>query len=408
MLVLHADDRFEAHATPEDHPECPGRARAVLLGLAGAPQVARRLSATPGDPADVLRVHDRGYVDALRGLAQGGGGSLDPDTWVCPVSYDVALSAAGTLCKATDDALAAAPDDPARTAFAVLRPPGHHARPASGMGFCLFNNVAVAAARARAVHGLSRVAIVDFDVHHGNGTQEMFWEDGSVFFASLHRDRFYPGTGKADETGAGAGRGTTLNLPLPASTSPARYQEAFLRAMDAVAAHRPELLIVSAGFDAYAGDPVGGLGLAPEHYAWIGARLRDVARAHADGRCVAALEGGYALEALPDLVAARMPQLFSDPRATFMDSRDLHRLARSSSTRAIFLDSRDLPRLARSSSAHAIFIGSRALRRVRSIVLDPFDVHRLGIFCDPECSSARRQGTEAASPEPAGLLGLTK
>lgn len=304
MIVLYADRTFVEHATPEGHPECPQRFDAVLRGLEGAPQVARVEGATRGDPADVTRVHDPGYVGALERLARSGGGALDADTWLSARSFEVALQAAGTLARATDAALAAEGPDPARRAFAVLRPPGHHARPASGMGFCLFNNVAVAAARARAVQGLDRVAIVDFDVHHGNGTQEMFWEDGAVLFTSLHRDRFYPGTGGKDETGAGQGRGTTLNVPLAGSTSPARYQDAFARVMDAVVSFRPQLLLVSAGFDGYRDDPVGGLNLAPEHYAAMGERLRAVADDACQGRVVAALEGGYALEALGELARA--------------------------------------------------------------------------------------------------------
>lgn len=304
MLVVYADPTFTEHLTPEGHPECPERFDAVLSGVVGAPQVARVEGATRGDPADVLRVHDAGYVGALERLARQGGGALDPDTWLSPRSFEVALQATGTIVRATDASVLARGDDPARRAFAVLRPPGHHARPAAAMGFCLFNNVAVAAAHARAVHGLDRVAIVDFDVHHGNGTQEMFWEDGGVFFASLHRARFYPGTGHADETGVGKGKGTTLNVPLPGNTSPARYQDAFERVMEAVLRFRPQLLLVSAGFDAYRDDPVGGLNLAPEHYARMGERLRAVADDACEGRVVAALEGGYALDALGDLARA--------------------------------------------------------------------------------------------------------
>jgi acetoin utilization deacetylase AcuC-like enzyme len=303
MLVLYADQVFEEHRTPAGHPECPARAEAVLAGLAGAPEVARTVPAAPGDPADVVRVHAREYVESLA-RPRSRGVSLDPDTFLSPRSYEVALRATGTVCAATDGALTAAAGDPARRAFAVLRPPGHHARPAAAMGFCLFNNVAVAAARARAVHGLDRVAIVDFDVHHGNGTQEIFWEDGTVFFASLHRDRFYPGSGAKDEEGAGRGKGAILNVPLPGSTTAARYHDAFDRVLERVLAFRPQLLLASAGFDAYEDDPVGGLGLSAEDYAWIGARMRAAADDACEGRVVAALEGGYALDALGDLARA--------------------------------------------------------------------------------------------------------
>lgn len=304
MLVVHADRAFREHVTPEGHPECPDRFDAVLAGLADCPVVARVEAATGGDVSDVVRVHDPGYVGALERLARQGGGALDPDTWLSPRSYQVALQAAGTLVRATDAALTAPPGAAERRAFAVVRPPGHHARPAAAMGFCFFNNVAVAAARARAVHGLERVAIVDVDVHHGNGTQEIFWEDGAVLVASIHRDRFYPGTGGKDETGAGRGKGATLNVPLPGSTPPARYKDALDRVLEATLRFRPQLLLVSAGFDAYRDDPVGGLGLAPEHYAWIGERLRATADDACEGRVVAALEGGYALDALGELARA--------------------------------------------------------------------------------------------------------
>ncbi len=303
-LVVHADAVFAEHLTPPEHPERPERVLAVLSGLQGSAHVARVLDSTVGDLADVKRVHDPAYVEHIRGMAEAGGGALDPDTWISNRSFDVAIRATGTICKAVDLCLDASGRDPARRAFCVLRPPGHHARPAGGMGFCLFNNVAVAAARARLVHSLERVAIIDFDVHHGNGTQDAFWRDGSVFFASLHRDRFYPGTGKADETGEGRGKGATFNLPLPSSTTSATYREAFERTLEAVSAFAPQLLLVSAGFDAYRHDPVGGLGLGVEDYTWIGEQLRDLALARCDGRVVAALEGGYALDALPDLSAA--------------------------------------------------------------------------------------------------------
>lgn len=306
MLVVYADSTFREHATPEGHPERPERYDAVLGGISGAREIARVEGATKGDLADVKRVHDPAYVTALAARATTKTGvSLDADTWLSPRSFEVALQATGTIVAATDAALrATASDDPARRAFAVLRPPGHHARPASAMGFCLFNNIAVAAARARAVHGLDRVAIIDFDVHHGNGTQEMFWEDGAVLFASLHRERFYPGTGTKDETGRGAGLGATINVPLAASTPPSKYKDAFDRVMDVTLAFRPQLLLVSAGFDAYHDDPVGGLGLSSEHYRWLGERLRSVADDACEGRVVAALEGGYALDALGDLANA--------------------------------------------------------------------------------------------------------
>ncbi|MGE0711847.1 MAG: histone deacetylase family protein [Planctomycetota bacterium] len=303
MLVLYADPVFQEHKTPRGHPECPARAEAVIAGLADSPHVARRVTATPAAAAEVARVHDPAYVAAIEAFAAQGGGSLDPDTHVSPRSYAVALDAVGTSLAATDACIAAAADDPARRAFAVVRPPGHHARPAKGMGFCLFNNVAIAAARARDVHGLARVSVIDFDVHHGNGTQEAFWSRGDVQYVSLHGQGYYPGTGAADETGEGDGRGTTLNIPLHRHTEPEQYQAAFRRAMDAVVAYQPQLLLISAGFDAYIDDPIGGLDLEEQHFRWLGAELRRVADATCEGRVVALLEGGYALDALGELVA---------------------------------------------------------------------------------------------------------
>lgn len=304
MLVCYSDALYQDHETPEDHPECPARAEVVSDALASHPAIAAHHGAVRGQLQDVTRVHDADYVRAIEVLSQEGGGCLDPDTWVSPSSYAVALAASGTLVAATGKALDAPPGDAHRLPFAVVRPPGHHARPARGMGFCLFNNVAIAAAHARAAHGLDRVAIVDFDVHHGNGTEEAFYAEPGVFFASLHGRNFYPGTGRKTDTGTGAGLGTTLNLPLPISTRSADYRRAFSTALEAVEAYKPQLLFVSAGFDAYARDPVGGLGLEAEDYAWIGGQLRALAETHTEGRLVSVLEGGYALDVLGDLVGA--------------------------------------------------------------------------------------------------------
>lgn len=307
MTALYADPVFEAHHTPAGHPECPERARSILSGLEGCAQITRRLGGvTPSAETlvDLRRVHEPGYLQALEALAASGGGSLDSDTHVSARSFEVALRASATLCAAADAALAAGAHGPERRAFVLVRPPGHHARAAQGMGFCLFNHVAVAAARARAEGGLERVTVLDFDVHHGNGTQEMFYDQGGVQYVSLHGKGYYPGTGAGDERGAGDGLGATLNLPLAAGTPAAEYRTAFSQALDAIAAFQPGLLLVSAGFDAYVEDPVGGLGLAVEDFHWLGRELGALAESQCGGRLVSVLEGGYDLKALGGLARA--------------------------------------------------------------------------------------------------------
>ncbi|MBL4844978.1 MAG: histone deacetylase [Planctomycetes bacterium] len=306
MTHLYADPVFEEHQTPPGHPECPARARTVLKALSTCEAIS---ASHPGirpseETSSALRlVHDPDYVASIEEAAAAGGRSLDSDTHVSARSYEVACRATATLLGATAAALAAPSESSARQAFVVVRPPGHHARPARGMGFCLFNHVAVAAAVARQ-GGLERVTVLDFDVHHGNGTQEMFWREGGVQYVSLHGRGYYPGTGAADETGEADGLGRTINVPLPSETAPGEYQAAFASALDRVVSFEPELILVSAGFDAYVEDPVGGLGLAAEDFHWIGCELRAAADAACGGRLVSVLEGGYDLEALGGLAQA--------------------------------------------------------------------------------------------------------
>ena len=300
MVVLHADPVFLEHDTGRGHPECAARARVIAAALAEHPAISRTERATAlAAPSDLALVHDTGYLAALE-TAVHEGRNLDADTAVSLRSHEVALKAAGAVVRATDEAISGA----AKLSFCVVRPPGHHARPARAMGFCLLNNVAVAAAAAVERAGVERVAVVDFDVHHGNGTQEIFWRDGRVLYVSLHRFPFYPGTGAADETGEGDGKGAIANFPLRAGTGSKAYRAAFERAMDRCRDFKADVIIASAGFDAYGRDPVGGLGLEVEDYEWIGRQLRGAAEDTAKGRLVSALEGGYAVDALPDLVSA--------------------------------------------------------------------------------------------------------
>jgi acetoin utilization deacetylase AcuC-like enzyme len=296
------------------HPENPGRLRAVhaLLDEAGLTPKLQPLAFAPATPDDLALVHDPAYVDAVRRAAERGGGWADPDTLITPRSYDVAACAAGAVIAATDAVLRRDADD----ALCLVRPPGHHAEPAQAMGFCLFNSVAVAAAHALARRGLERVAIVDIDVHHGNGTQDAFYDDPRVLYVSTHEYPFYPGTGALDEIGAGAGRGCNINLPMPAGCDDA----AFLRAHDevvlpALRRYRPQLVLVSAGFDAHFADPLAGEALSVDGYGAIVARLIDTARDLCDGRIVFALEGGYDLVALPWCVRRAAELLLGEPPA---------------------------------------------------------------------------------------------
>ena len=290
MRLLHfTHDLFEEHSNGHGHPERPERLGAVAAGV----NSAAGIEVIPADPSpvamsDLERVHSPVYINAIEAFCKSGGGRLDPDTGAVPNSWGAALRAAG----AGMDAIERLEAGEADAAFLTVRPPGHHAVAARAMGFCLFNNVAVAAA-ALIAEG-SRVTIVDWDVHHGNGTQDIFWEDPSVFFLSLHQAPHWPGTGSAAEEGGGPGLGHTLNIPLPAGTARAEYRTRFTDALG-VACRRfsPDFVLVSAGFDALAGDPLGGFTLEPEDFhALVGSVLRGTWES-CRGRVVALLEGGY-------------------------------------------------------------------------------------------------------------------
>jgi acetoin utilization deacetylase AcuC-like enzyme len=309
MTLLYRDPLFLCHETGP-HPENPNRLRAIQTRLERAGLLDR---CTPGahEPLTaeaIARVHDPAVVEAVRALAEAGGGRLDPDTVVSPESYRVARGAAGACASAVAAVLGGADT----TALCLVRPPGHHATPERSMGFCLFNNVALAARHARDAFGLTRLLIVDWDVHHGNGTQDIFYDDPEVFFYSIHRygHGFYPGTGAKDETGHGRGLGTTFNEPVRYGTSVKEYHGRFTAGLEKAAARiKPELVLLSAGFDAHHADPIGALGLAAEDFAALTRQVRDVARAHCGGRLVSCLEGGYNLDALAESVQAHLEQL---------------------------------------------------------------------------------------------------
>ena len=285
------------------HPENVRRISTTLDHLkTTAPDGAFR-EVRPATTAQIARVHSERHIEVVRRVVAAGGGHLDADTVVSEGPFEAALHAAGAVLSAIDEVLGGA----AATAFSLVRPPGHHARKETAMGFCLFNNVAVGAAYLLAEKSLERVAIIDWDVHHGNGTQESFYGNPAVFYLSLHRHPFYPGTGLSRERGAAEGEGTTLNVPLGAGTPREDYVRIFAEAMGEVAAFRPEFVIISAGFDAYRLDPIGGLNLEPDDF---GTLAEEVRRACPDAKgVVSALEGGYDLDGLPRCVAAHLEGL---------------------------------------------------------------------------------------------------
>jgi acetoin utilization deacetylase AcuC-like enzyme len=308
--ALLRSPRFLDHDTG-DHVENAVRLPAIDAELERQDLIAGRpdLAFGPADIADVERVHNPWYVEAIERAAENGGGWLDHDTYLSPASFDVAMLAAGAAVAAVDAAL----DGTVARSFAIVRPPGHHATPERGMGFCLLNNVAIAAAHALA-RGLTRVLVVDWDVHHGNGTQDAFYATDQVLFFSVHQYPFYPGTGAADETGIGKGEGYTINVPLPAGQRDETYLRLFdERLLPAARRYRPELILISAGYDAHAHDPLGGMRLTESGFAALAERLSTLAADLADNRLIAVLEGGYDPLALARSVAATLRVLDGEP-----------------------------------------------------------------------------------------------
>ena len=283
-----------------DHPENAQRLRAIESALdspaLGLREFLRPLDPTPATREQIAAAHHPAYIDALERVMDQAPGYIDAaPTYIVPESFDIACLAAGGALRAVDAVCAGE----ARAAFALVRPPGHHAVPGQAMGFCLFNNIAIAARHAQRQHGRQRVLIVDFDVHHGNGTQDILYADPSILFISTHQEGIYPGTGAITETGAAAGAGYNVNLPLPAGAG----DEAFARLSAEVIGplvdrFRPNLILVSAGFDAHWLDPLASLQLTLTGYAQLTKRLDELAGRHCDGQIVFVLEGGYHLAAL--------------------------------------------------------------------------------------------------------------
>ncbi|MDE0940897.1 MAG: histone deacetylase family protein [Alphaproteobacteria bacterium] len=307
MTLIFEHDSCLEHDMGPGHPECPDRLRAVQQALA-EPEFAglERRQAPLADWDQIALVHTQSHIDQVIAAAPTVGRvQLDPDTAMNPATLEAAQRAVGAACAAVDAVMAGE----AKTAFCATRPPGHHAEPERSMGFCIFNSVAIAAQHARRAHGLGKVAVVDFDVHHGNGTQAAFWDDADLFYGSTHQAPFYPGTGASSETGVG----NIHNFPLPAGAGGVAFRDAFTDGLlPALDAFQPELLIISAGFDAHENDPLAQLRLETSDYSWVSEELLALADRHCQGRVVSYLEGGYDLAALAAATAAHVRVLMTE------------------------------------------------------------------------------------------------
>jgi acetoin utilization deacetylase AcuC-like enzyme len=304
-LSVFSDRSMLAHQPSSDHPESPARLETVLKVVqeGGAPLAASR----PATEDEVLRVHSQEYLKRVRSeIASGRRMLTTGDTEISGGSLTAALAAAGTVVSAVDAVVTGR----TRRAFCAVRPPGHHASAARGMGFCIFNNIAIGVRHAQRRHGVERVLIADWDVHHGNGTQELFWSDGSVLFFDTHQHPWYPGTGLQDETGDGKARGLIINRPVPAGAGRQEILGAFREVLvPAAERFKPQLVMVSAGFDSRAGDPLGRLTLTDADFADLTDLVLEIARQHAGGRLVSVLEGGYLLDGLSRAVRAHIGRL---------------------------------------------------------------------------------------------------
>ena len=309
---LLLDDVFRDHDTGEEHPESPARYRAVMESLTkrGITDETLPIQQRLAEPDEILLCHTKEYLKTAERDVRSGAHELSTgDTQVCPKSFDVASRAVGGVLNAVDGVMSGK----LNRAFCAVRPPGHHARPAQGMGFCLFNNVAIGARHAQRKHGADKVLIVDWDVHHGNGTQDIFNEDGSVLFFSTHQSPWYPHTGHAEEVGVGKGKNCIINQPLPAGSGMKEIGAAFLdRLIPAAQAFKPDLVMISAGFDSRVGDPLGQFRLTDADFAVLTKWLMQFASETCGGRLVSVLEGGYNVAGLAAGVCSHMRALLGD------------------------------------------------------------------------------------------------
>ena len=311
MTVIIYDDIYLKHDTGPDHPENSARIINTIEHLRSANcwqklDIKKPRAATE---AEVSAIHSTSQIEQIAEIARSGGGYLDPDTYVSSDSYEAALNAAGAPLTAIDLIM----DKKVYNAFCLVRPPGHHATPEKGMGFCLFNNVAIAAKYIQSRYSLDRIVIIDWDVHHGNGTQDAFYDDPSVMYFSMHRYPFYPGTGAEEETGKDSGSGFTINIPLSYNTEPQEYLKFFEEILEKrVKPFKPQFILISSGFDAYRLDPISGLSLEASDYNKLTKLTQNIAKDCCDGRIVSCLEGGYHLLDLPKCIEEHLNGLMYD------------------------------------------------------------------------------------------------
>jgi acetoin utilization deacetylase AcuC-like enzyme len=309
MTALLLDPVYQLHDPGPGHPESVKRHVAITKALTDSGLVGKMQGIAPRAATldELALCHDRGYIAKAKEDVEAGLEDLSTgDTAICDKSYEVAIKAVGGVLNAVDAVFTGK----AGNAFCAVRPPGHHARPAQGMGFCLFNNIAIAARHAQQKHGAQKVAIVDWDVHHGNGTQDIFYEDGSVLFCSTHQSPLYPFTGHANETGSGKGQGCTLNLPFPARTGMSTLGAAFTDILlPAIDKFKPDLILISAGFDSRIDDPLGQFRLTDEDFVALTKLLLESAKTHCQSRLVSILEGGYNIQGLASAVTHHVQTL---------------------------------------------------------------------------------------------------